>query len=222
MESEGWRGAKRWAKKADKIAPTIVGGSKKHGGADLGPTRAKQAWRELGVNALGVANSPPGPEEPIDHYPMLTTEMVARIQGWEDLWGWEFIGRKTSRYRQIGNAFPPPVAEAVGTAIQKALRHHGTPKVLVEENEPDHDLIYRVLRENGSFMSGEQIAKATKRSMDAAELERHISLISRDFHIEIRQQSTGPAYRLGEFKAFLGQHDHSRHEAFLRHLAKIS
>jgi len=41
MSSRGWRGAKKWKQQADDIAPTIVGGSKKHGGPDLGPTRAK-------------------------------------------------------------------------------------------------------------------------------------------------------------------------------------
>ncbi len=39
MGANGWKGAKNWAKEASAIAPTIVGGSKKHGGADLGPTR---------------------------------------------------------------------------------------------------------------------------------------------------------------------------------------
>src|ERR1700739_2188326 len=59
MAANGWPGAATWAEKANDIAPTIVGGSKKHGGADLGPTRAKRAWRELGVDALGVAGSGP-------------------------------------------------------------------------------------------------------------------------------------------------------------------
>ena len=44
MKVGGWRGARQWAKFADDIAPTIVGGSKKHGGPDLGPTRSKKAW----------------------------------------------------------------------------------------------------------------------------------------------------------------------------------
>ena len=50
MAAKGWRGAKAWKKRASEIAPTIVGGSKKHGGPDLGPTRAKRAWEALGVN----------------------------------------------------------------------------------------------------------------------------------------------------------------------------
>src|SRR5215469_12214771 len=40
MAANGWKGAKAWRKRANEIAPTIVGGSKKHGGPALGPTRA--------------------------------------------------------------------------------------------------------------------------------------------------------------------------------------
>ncbi|MCJ8333961.1 MAG: DNA (cytosine-5-)-methyltransferase, partial [Epibacterium sp.] len=39
MKARGWRGADAWKDQANEIAPTIVGGSKKHGGPDLGPTR---------------------------------------------------------------------------------------------------------------------------------------------------------------------------------------
>ena len=60
MAARGWPGAAAWARRADRIAPTIVGGSKKHGGADLGPTRAKRAWAELGVDGIGVADCAPG------------------------------------------------------------------------------------------------------------------------------------------------------------------
>ena len=127
MAARGWPGAAAWARRADRIAPTIVGGSKKHGGADLGPTRAKRAWAELGVDGIGVADQAPGPDAPPALRPRLTCEMVTRLQGWQDEWGWRFSGLKTARYRQIGNAFPPPVAEAVGTAIRRALEHDGVP-----------------------------------------------------------------------------------------------
>lgn len=43
ISQNGWKEYPQWLVKADKIAPTIVGGSKKHGGPDLGPTRAKAA-----------------------------------------------------------------------------------------------------------------------------------------------------------------------------------
>jgi DNA (cytosine-5)-methyltransferase 1 len=119
MSARGWPGSDGWRDRARGIAPTIVGGSKKHGGPDLGPTRAREAWKLLGVDGIGVANEPPGPEIPADALPKLTTRMVARIQGFPD--AWTFSGRKTAAYRQVGNAFPPPVARAVGTAIRDAL-----------------------------------------------------------------------------------------------------
>jgi DNA (cytosine-5)-methyltransferase 1 len=49
--------------------------------------------------------------------------MVARIQGFPD--SWAFSGRKTAAYRQVGNAFPPPVAKALGEAIRAALNPAG-------------------------------------------------------------------------------------------------
>ena len=119
MASKGWEGADRWRQTALKIAPTLVGGSKKHGGADLGPSRARNKWLDLGVNGKGIANDVPSDEDPVDLFPKLTIRMVARLQGFPD--EWNFKGGKTSQYRQIGNAFPPPVACALGNAIRSAL-----------------------------------------------------------------------------------------------------
>ncbi len=121
MGARGWPGAADWAQGAQGIAPTIVGGSKKHGGPDLGPTRAREAWKGLGVDGLGIGDDAPGPSFPVDQRPKLTVRMVARLQGFPD-W-WEFSGRKTAAYRQVGNAFPPPVARALGGAIRDALTH---------------------------------------------------------------------------------------------------
>lgn len=119
MGSGGWPGAEAWAQGAQSMAPTIVGGSKKHGGPDLGPTRARRDWAKLGVDGLGIANNVPGLDFPMDKMPRLTVRMVARLQGFPD--GWEFSGGKTAAYRQVGNAFPPPVARAVGNAIRRAI-----------------------------------------------------------------------------------------------------
>jgi len=119
MASGGWPGSDAWAERACGIAPTIVGGSKKHGGPDLGPTRARRAWAALGVDGLGVADRAPGPDFPPGQPPKLTVAMVSRLQGFPD--AWSFAGRKTAAYRQVGNAFPPPVARALGVAIRQAL-----------------------------------------------------------------------------------------------------
>jgi DNA (cytosine-5)-methyltransferase 1 len=117
MASRGWTGADAWRDAANSIAPTVVGGSKKHGGPDLGPTRARKAWAELGVDGLGIANE--APEKDFVGMPRLTVRMAARVQGFPDRWG--IWGKKTASYRQVGNAFPPPVAFAVAAAISKAI-----------------------------------------------------------------------------------------------------
>lgn len=118
MAADGWRGVDRWASQADEIAPTLVGGSKKHGGPDLGPTRARRAWASLGVEGKSLANEAPAPD--FVGMPRLTLRMTARLQGFPD--NWEFYGTKTTKYRQIGNAFPPPVARAVAQNLAIALR----------------------------------------------------------------------------------------------------
>lgn len=120
MAANDWPGAVAWAQRASSIAPTLVGGSKKHGGADLGPTRAKQAWRQLGVDAHGVHDQVPGPNHPHDHEPKLTVAQAALIQGFPA--EWRITGRKTAAYRQVGNAFPPPVAHAVASSIVRAWK----------------------------------------------------------------------------------------------------
>lgn len=119
MSVNGWKYAESWAKKATSIGPTLVGGSIKHGGPDLGPTRARAQWAKLAVNGGSVAYEAPGAHEPEDHIPKITVRMAARIQGFPD--SWYFTGTKTTAYKQIGNAFPPPVARAVGLAIKRAL-----------------------------------------------------------------------------------------------------
>lgn len=117
MAERGWRGANAWRDAANDVAPTLVGGSKKHGGPDLGPSRARQAWASLGVNGKSLAEFAPDPD--FEGMPRLTTRMAARIQGFPD--EWKFSGTKTTAYRQVGNAFPPPVAQAVAQAISAAL-----------------------------------------------------------------------------------------------------
>ena len=120
MASLGWENVDNWKLAANNIAPTLVGGSKKHGGADLGPTRAKQSWALLGIDGKGLADAPP--VNGSKAMPRLTLKMTALIQGFPK--EWQFAGKKTPAYRQVGNAFPSPVAKAIGLSIKKALKKY--------------------------------------------------------------------------------------------------
>ena len=73
------------------------------------PTRTHKSGR--------VTPGPP-PSAITQSLPRLTVPMVARLQGFPD--DWKFSGKKTNAYRQVGNAFPPPVAKAVATSISVA------------------------------------------------------------------------------------------------------
>ena len=70
---------------------TLVGGSKKHGGPDLGPTRAKAAWARMGVNAHSLAEQLAAAKD-FDGSPRLTVRMAATLQGFPR--EWEFVGEK--------------------------------------------------------------------------------------------------------------------------------
>lgn len=50
----------------------------------------------------------------------LTVAQLAALQSFPE--GFVFIGNKSQQHRQVGNAVPPPLAEAVGRAVLAALR----------------------------------------------------------------------------------------------------
>ncbi|MET4158447.1 DNA (cytosine-5-)-methyltransferase [Agromyces sp. PvR057] len=223
MAANGWKHVDDWVKLANGVGPTLVGGSKKHGGADLGPTRAKRAWEALGVDGKGVADSAPGADapHPSERLPRLTIEMVARLQGWRAEDEWEFAGRKTSQYRQIGNAFPPPVAEAVGRVIRSALEHEGVPREILELGTDVHDPVYRALAGTEGFVSIERLIDALNEGSHAS-VERRLAVLAQDFEVEQQVTPTGTKYRLGHFKGFTGQDDHDRHEYMKRFRSRVS
>jgi DNA (cytosine-5)-methyltransferase 1 len=111
MAANGWKGPAAWRKAAKSIAPTLAGGSKKHGGPDLEPSRAKAAWHKLGVNGRRVGSDHEVPakdfagalmrdgsiREGFENMPLLNFRMGARLQGFPD--HWHFVGSKTHAYR---------------------------------------------------------------------------------------------------------------------------
>jgi len=121
MASRGWPGAEQWAAHADHPGPALVGGSRRRGGPDLGPSGAKKAWAKLGVEGKSLGDEVPDADFPVNGIPRLTVAQAALIQGIPE--DWKIHGRKTSSYRQIGEALPPPLAEAVGRSIAAALGH---------------------------------------------------------------------------------------------------
>ena len=90
----------------------------------FGPTRARRAWAVLGVDGLGMADA--APEK---NYVELTATHITNGSASSRFPDhWEFRGGKTASYRQVGNAFPPPVAEAVARTIRAALTGAGQQK----------------------------------------------------------------------------------------------
>lgn len=223
MAANGWKHAQKWAGLACDIGPTLVGGSKKHGGADLGPTRAKLAWKKLFVDGRGLADSAPdetAPEPSEEFLPRLTVEMAARIQGWLPEDRWVFEGRKTSQYRQVGNAFPPPVAQAIGEAIIAAFEHESEAEAPALGADL-HDPIYRALAAADGPVSADDLLNVY-RAHDQEAFERRIAAISRDFELEPIQTERGLYYRLGAFRGFVGQKTHQRHEFFATQRSRVS
>ncbi len=130
MAANGWSGSKAWADarrnhvvvrngitKRGALASTVVGRK--------GGSREKESarWAAKGIDIATVADTAPTPEQVAragDAFlPQLTLRMRARLQGFPD-W-WEFVGGKDSSARQVGNAVPPVIGQAMGLAVRGAL-----------------------------------------------------------------------------------------------------
>ncbi|MEU9183133.1 DNA cytosine methyltransferase [Streptomyces sp. NPDC048484] len=125
MRSRGWSDADRWAAQAVHVAPTLVGGSKARGGADFGPRGTKAQWKRMGVYTKSFGDEVPDhdfawdPALGDEGLVKITVAQAALLQDFPA--DWRFAGGKTARYRQVGNAAPPAVGEALGRVVAEAL-----------------------------------------------------------------------------------------------------
>ena len=94
-----------------------------------------------------------------------------------------------------------------------------------------HDPVFRVLRSRADFLTARQIAQlsaslgggpAGAAGLSQAAVLSRLRHLGQDFELEMTDSGDGPAYRLGPFKAFLGQPEHTRHERFAAQRTTIS
>ncbi|WP_313608025.1 DNA (cytosine-5-)-methyltransferase [Rhizobium sp.] len=119
VSAKGWRGHEAWSRIANRLGPTIVGGSRKSDKHSFSSGLTRRAWADLGIDSSSLTKSAPA----ADHLGpfKLTLDMGARLQGFPD--DWRFVGRDRQIKSQIGNALPPVMARAVGLAIYAALEN---------------------------------------------------------------------------------------------------
>lgn len=147
--------------------------------------------------------------------------MTARVQGWREEDNYSFSGRKTSQYRQIGNAFPPPVAQAIGESIRAALLREGAPRTDIADQTDLHDPVYRALSRSEQPLSLDELVAAYNDGSVAA-VQQRLAALQRDFELVIVEDQGVDRYQLGEFRGFTGQADHWRHGVIARERNKIS
>jgi DNA (cytosine-5)-methyltransferase 1 len=117
MGARGWKGLEKWVAKANRVAPTLIGGSAKKMGMDLAQPKSRESWHDLGVDPGRVVYDAPDPD--FVGRPSLTLPMLARLQDFPD--NWVFAGSRLSQFRQIANAFPPRLSRVTGLALLRAL-----------------------------------------------------------------------------------------------------
>jgi site-specific DNA-cytosine methylase len=104
----------------DDVAPTVPAGVAGQSGLAAMDASTVHEW-------IGSADtSEPGRvhKRPGMILRRLAPVEVARLQSFPD--DWPFQGPRTAIYRQIGNAVPPVLADAVGRAVKRALEETGT------------------------------------------------------------------------------------------------
>lgn len=84
----------------------------------------------VGYHQWLQAGNPPLSEAP-ERLRRITVQEAAALQAFPD--DWTFVGPRVAQYRQIGNAVPPNLAEAVARSVYAVLAredHHGSGRVV--------------------------------------------------------------------------------------------
>jgi DNA (cytosine-5)-methyltransferase 1 len=83
-----------------------------------------------------------------------------------------------------------------------------------------------VLRSRDDFLTARQIADlavgAGSMGLNLTAVLGRLRHLGQDFELEVADSRDGAAYRLGGFKAFLGQPEHARHLRFAARRTTIS
>jgi hypothetical protein len=82
------------------------------------------------------------------------------------------------------------------------------------------DPVLAALRSREASLSVADLRTLT--GLGTREVLRRLEHLGSDFELVTESAAAGPLYRLGEFKAFTGQADHSRHERFAASRSKVS
>ena len=85
-----------------------------------------------------------------------------------------------------------------------------------------YDPVFRALRCREDFLTARQIADLACPGVSASAVLDRLRQLAQDFELDVASSGGEPAYRLGAFKAFLGQQDHVRHLRFAAGRATIS
>ncbi|PZU79041.1 MAG: DNA cytosine methyltransferase [Rhizobium sp.] len=131
MAANGWDGAYDWARQRSEQAvldrngevvaygaqaSTVVTGSGKR------RRNGQAVQKAMGYSTTGSPERAPTAEEASrpGFMPSLTLRMKARLQNFDD--DWHFAGGKVATAKQIGNAVPPRLAQAVGLSLYSAIK----------------------------------------------------------------------------------------------------
>jgi DNA (cytosine-5)-methyltransferase 1 len=97
----------------DRPAPCVTATEQKSAMSGSQPMSRRRRASERLSEALGALDRP----APV------SVEQCALLQGFPA--GWTWTGNKSSQHRQVGNAVPPALGEAMGRAVRRALGGEG-------------------------------------------------------------------------------------------------